>query len=346
MNQLEQLKNEAIKEIQEANSLLVLERVKSRWLGRKGEIRRWIQTLPSLSEEERRVTGARVNALKEELESLIKVRKKSLEKEAEESRLKEEKLDVTLPGIRYPIGFPHILTRTQNRIINIFLRLGFDVVDGPEMETEENNFDSLNIPWYHPVRDVQDSFFIGPGLVLRTQTSPVQIRVMRCQKPPLRIVSPGRTYRRDPFDARRSPVFHQIEGLMVDAPGKVTFADLKGILSIFCRELFGKEIQTRFRPSYFPFTEPSAELDISCLICQQKGCIVCERTGWLEILGAGMVHPKVFQNVGYDPKTVQGFAFGMGLERITMLLFRINDIRLFYENDIRFLSQFPLSPYF
>ncbi|MHA2609971.1 MAG: phenylalanine--tRNA ligase subunit alpha [bacterium JZ-2024 1] len=346
MNYLEQMRSEALREIEQASSLSVLERVKSRWLGRKGEIRKVVQELSSLPLQERKMLGARVNALKEEIEFLLEERRRILEEQEEERQLAREKIDVSLPGIRQPMGRPHLLSRTLSRIIRIFLNLGFDVVDGPEIESEENNFDALNIPWWHPVRDVQDSFYLSRGVVLRTQTSPVQIRVMRERKPPLRIVSPGRTYRRDAFDARHSPVFHQIEGLMVDEPGKVTFADLKGILTIFCRELFGEGIALRFRPSYFPFTEPSAELDISCLICGGHGCSVCEYSGWLEVLGAGMVHPRVFVNVGYDPKSVQGFAFGMGLERITMLLFRIHDIRLFYENDMRFLSQFPLSPFF
>lgn len=321
-----------------ATSVAEVESIRVEVLGRKGLLRTFLEDLKKAPPEERPALGKLINEFKQLAEQEIEKRLKELTGLALEERHLQEKLDVTLPGSRPPRGNWHILTKTLKKILEVFLRMGFEVVDGPEMEEEYYNFEALNIPWFHPARDEQDSFYIEKGWLLRTQTSPVQIRVMKERKPPFRIISPGKVYRRDPFDARHSPCFHQIEGLMVGE--KVSFSDLKGILDLFCKEIFGEGTSTRFRPSYFPFTEPSAEVDISCQICHRAGCPVCKRTGWVEILGCGMVHPRVFKNVGYNPKKIQGFAFGMGLERITMLIHRIDDIRLFYENDLRFLRQF------
>lgn len=313
------------------------ERLKGKYLGRGGEIKKLLETLRDLPPQDRKTYGEAVNRLKQEIEQVLTARAREIRQAEEAQARSREWVDLTLPGIPPLEGGRHPLTATLSCIVDIFRGMGFEVVRGPEIESEWFNFEALNIPAYHPARDEQDSFYIQKDLLLRTQTSPVQIRVMQQRQPPFRIVSPGRVYRRDAFDARHSPCFFQIEGLMVD--DRVTFADLKGVLTLFARKLFGDSVKTRFRPSYFPFTEPSAEMDISCFICSSKGCSVCHQTGWLEILGAGMVHPQVFRNVGYDPMKVQGFAFGMGADRITMLLHRIPDIRLLYENDLRLLRQ-------
>ena len=281
--------------------------------------------------------GRALQEARAELEAAWQARREALEREQLEARLRAQALDLTLPGTGYQAGAEHPVSRTIREILEIFRGMGFDVEIGPEIETEWYNFEALNIPADHPARDEQDSFYLGEGRLLRTQTSPVQIRVMERRKPPFRIVSPGRVYRRDPFDARHSPCFFQIEGLMVGEG--VRFSDLKGVLRLWAAAFFG-EVPVRFRPSYFPFTEPSAEMDVACILCEGKGCAVCHYTGWLEILGAGMVHPQVFRNVGYDPGKVTGFAFGMGPDRIAMLKYRIPDIRMLYENDFRLLRQF------
>jgi len=312
-----------------------IDEVRVEFLGRKrGRITLLLKKIPKIPPEQRSQVGELLNKLKREAEEVIEKKKESLKK----GERVEKRVDVTFPGKRPLVGRAHPITQTIERIKSIFIGLGFKVVVGPEIETEYYNFEALNMPRFHPARDEQDSFYLDSKYLLRTQTSPVQIRVMEKSSPPVRVISPGLCYRRDTIDASHFPVFHQIEGLAVDK--KITFADLKGCLTYFVQEMFGKSTKLRFRPSYFPFTEPSAEVDISCIICKGSGCRLCSNKGWLEILGSGMVHPKVFENVGYDPEKYQGFAFGMGVERICLLKYGIDDIRLFFQNDVRFLKQF------
>jgi phenylalanyl-tRNA synthetase alpha chain len=330
-------------DIQNINSPEKLEDFRVRFLGRKGLIAQLTGSIPELPAEERAKFGQQVNALKNKILSLLEEKKKSLQ--APPTTIIAA-IDMAMPGIAQELGHLHPLTQIIDEICAIFNRMGFSVVEGPEVETEYNNFTGLNIPLEHPSRDVFDTFYLkvqGSGfraqnLLLRSHTSPVQIRVMKAHKPPLAIVVPGRVYRPDAVDASHSFMFHQIEGFMVDT--NIRFSDLKGVLEVFTKAVFGKDIKMRFRPHFFPFTEPSAEVDISCIICKGKGCSVCAKKGWLEILGSGMIHPNVFKHVGYDPKKYRGFAFGMGVERIAMLKYGINDIRLFFENDLRFLKQF------
>ena len=308
------------------------------FLGRQGQLTQLLRSLGSLPLEDRKAVGLEANRAKARLEALFDSATAAvLEAEREAARARE-RLDLTLPGRRPPLGVVHPLTRVHDEIVTIFAGLGFSVAEGPEIETDYFNFEALNIPSDHPARDMQDTFYLPGGALLRTHTSPVQIRTMLAQKPPVRIVVPGRVHRRDIPDATHSPVFHQVEGLAVDR--NVTMADLKGTLELFARELFGSRSRIRFRPSFFPFTEPSAEVDVLCFLCGGDGCRVCKQSGWLEILGSGMVHPQVLRNVGYDPEDVTGWAFGMGIERIAMLKYGVDDIRLFFENDVRFLSQF------
>ena len=334
------LAREARDELDSANTLEALEAFRVAYLGRKGKIARLFESLKEASAEERRTLGRELNEVKTAIEGKTKQKQISFSAEA---RKKDTFFDPTLPGLRRPLGRIHPLTQTIREITGIFERLGFEVVDGPEVETEFHNFTALNIPADHPSRDSFATFYTQTGerespSLLRSQTSTVQIRVMQKRKPPLRVIAPGRVYRPDPVDASHSFMFHQIEGLMVD--DRTTFSELKGVLQFFLRRLFGPETKIRFRPHFFPFTEPSAEVDVSCFLCQAKGCSVCGGKGWLELLGAGSVHPLVFEQVGYDPKRVQGFAFGLGVERIAMLRHGIPDIRMFFENDIRFLKQF------
>jgi phenylalanyl-tRNA synthetase alpha chain len=314
-----------------------LKRVKASLLGRKGLFSEYLDALRLLDREEKKVFGKEINSLK----AITEGRLRELESfYIEDEKRKQDDLssiDITMPGKIPVIGKKHPITQTFEEIIRIFSSLGFSVAEGPDIELEYYNFEALNIPKDHPARDMQDTFYIKPGIVLRTHTSPVQIRTMESQLPPVKIIAPGSVYRCD-NDISHTPMFHQVEGLMVDK--RVRFSDLKGILTIFVHEIFGENTPLRFRPSYFPFTEPSAEVDIGCVICDGNGCRVCKETGWLEILGSGMVHPQVLRIVGYDPEEVTGFAFGMGVERIAMLKFGIDDIRQFYYNDIRFLSQF------
>jgi len=293
--------------------------------------------LGTLPEADRREVGRRANQIKEELESRIEETLLRIQEQERKKALEKEKIDVTLPGRRIPFGKKHPITRTLDEIIDIFSRLGFEVVEGPEVELDYYNFEALNIPKGHPAREMQATFFISEEVVLRTHTSPVQVRTMETRRPPVRVICPGAVYRCD-SDPTHSPMFHQVEGLLVDRG--ITFSDLKGVLTVFVHQMFGEETKLRFRPSFFPFTEPSAEIDIECFICGGKGCGVCSNTGWLEILGSGMVDPAVYSFVNYDPEEVTGFAFGMGIERIAMLKFGINDIRLFFTNDLRFLKQF------
>jgi len=334
---IESIRREFLKDVGEATSLPVLYEVKAKYLGRKGILTNLFKELKNLSVEERRERGRVLNDLKEWMEERIRKREgEILEAEALKKEL-EGKVDLTLPGRRVRIGNIHPLNRVLREIIEIFSSMGFSLEEGPEIELDYYNFEALNIPKDHPARDMHDTFYITDNALLRTHTSPVQIRAMRKRKPPLRVISAGKVYRRD-SDPTHSPMFHQVEGLLVDEDVKL--ADLKGVLSEFANRIFGGKRRVRFRPSYFPFTEPSLEVDVECVRCGGKGCQVCKGTGWLEILGAGMVHPEVFKAVGYDSGKYVGFAFGLGVERIAMLKYGIDDLRLFFDNDLRFLRQF------
>ncbi len=321
-----------------AESLEVLEEIRIKYLGKKGELTAVLKGMGKLSAEERPVIGALANEIRDFLSNEIDAKKDELEKAQLAEKLKEEVIDVTMPGKTQDLGKLHPLTKVMNELKDIFIGLGFEIADGPEVEYDYYNFEALNIPKNHPARDTQDTFYIEDNIVLRTQTSPMQVRVMEKQKPPIRIIAPGRVYRSDAVDATHSPIFHQVEGLVVDKG--VTMADLKGTLETALKALYGENTKVRFRPHHFPFTEPSAEVDVSCFVCGGKGCSVCKGEGWIEILGCGMVHPKVLANCGIDPEVYSGFAFGIGLERIAMGRYDINDLRLFFENDVRFLKQF------
>ena len=335
--ELEQMRDKALSELSAVTDVEQLQALKVRYLGRKGELTSIMKGVGSLSPEERPLLGQVVNAVRDTLEEQIELFASRLKKSDKAARLKSERIDVTLPGRSAHRGTKHPVSMVIEEISDIFAGLGFKVAEGPEIELDYYNFEALNFPKDHPARDMQDTFFVQNNLLLRTHTSPVQIRTMLQQKPPLRIIAPGTVYRCD-YDATHSPMFHQVEGLMVDKG--ITFADLKGILTLFTNQMFGSDIGVRLRPSFFPFTEPSAEVDIACVICRGKGCRVCKNTGWLEILGAGMVDPEVFRHVDYDTEEVSGFAFGMGIERVAMLKYGINDMRLLFENDVRFLAQF------
>ena len=334
---LEALLKEATAELSGAAGEEAVQDLRVRYLGKKGELTGIMKGIGALPPEERPALGQVVNIVRDRLEEQVEVALSRVREIRKAARLKEERLDVTLPGRRPPRGTKHPVTLVVEEISDIFAGLGFQVAEGPEIELDYYNFEALNFPKDHPARDMQDTFFIDDNRLLRTHTSPVQIRTMLKHAPPVRIIAPGTVYRCD-SDATHSPMFHQIEGLMVDKG--ITFADLKGILTIFINQLFGKGTGVRLRPSFFPFTEPSAEVDIACVICKGRGCRVCKNSGWLEILGAGMVDPEVYKHVHYDPETVSGFAFGMGIERIAMLKYGISDMRLLFENDLRFLSQF------
>jgi len=336
-DKLDQVKEDAKKQLSGISDEVSLQNLKAKFVGKKGVITEILKGMKDVAPEERPQMGKLINETKTFVEDLIEARLHEIREEAKKRSLYEEKIDVTLPGRGLPVGAKHPVTQVMEEIVGIFERMGFQVAEGPEVETDYYNFEALNIPRNHPARDMQDTFYVSDDIVLRTHTSPVQIRVMEKHEPPLKIIAPGRVYRCD-SDVSHTPMFHQIEGLLVDVG--VTFGDLKGVLTEFVRLVFGEGVGVRFRPSFFPFTEPSAELDIECIICGGKGCRVCKDTGWLEILGCGMVDPEVYKSVGYDPDKYSGFAFGMGIERITMLKFGINDIRLFFENDIRFLKQF------
>ena len=335
--QLEQLRNNALQAIAAASSVEQLQDIRISLLGRKGEITALMKGLGSLTAEERPVVGQLVNTVRDVIESALVSAIASAQEKVIAARLQSERIDISLPGRRPLKGTKHPVSLVIEEVCSIFAGLGFAVAEGPEIEHDWYNFEALNFPPEHPARDMQDTFFVENNLLLRTHTSPVQIRTMLKQKPPLRIIAPGTVYRCD-SDATHSPMFHQIEGLMVDT--RVTFGDLKGILTEFTNQLFGQKTGVRLRPSYFPFTEPSAEVDIACVICGGKGCRVCKNSGWLEILGAGMVDPEVYRHVQYDAENISGFAFGMGIERIAMLKYGISDMRLLFENDVRFLRQF------
>jgi phenylalanyl-tRNA synthetase alpha chain len=335
--ELEALRKQAESELQQARTEEDCLSVRTRYLGRKGLVTGLLRNVSQVPPEERPQFGKRCNEIKELLTARIDALLAELASSRSQESLQREGIDVTLPGRRVRHGRLHPVTQVREEICRIFAGLGFSVVEGPEVELDYYNFEALNIPKDHPARDMQDTFYIEDNIVLRTHTSPVQVRIMEKTRPPVRILSPGRVYRRD-SDISHTPMFHQIEGLLVDRG--VTFGDLKGVLTVFLKQMFGEGTSLRFRPSFFPFTEPSAEVDIQCVICRGKGCRVCGQSGWLEILGSGMVDPEVFKNVGYDPEAFTGFAFGLGLERIAMLKFGITDIRLFFENDMRFLEQF------
>jgi len=337
LDKLERLQSEVVISISQASTEKEISEIRLKYLGKKGSITQVLKSLGTLPESERREVGQRANQLKESTEAKIEETLLQIQERERREALEREKIDVTLPGRRIPVGKRHPLTQILDEIIDIFSRLGFEVVEGPEVELDYYNFEALNIPQGHPAREMQATFFISEDVVLRTHTSPVQVRTMEKKRPPVRVICPGAVYRCD-SDPTHSPMFHQVEGLLVDKG--ITFADLKGVLTVFVHQMFGKETKLRFRTSFFPFTEPSAEIDIECFICGGKGCGVCSNTGWLEILGSGMVDPAVYKFVNYDPEEVTGFAFGMGIERIAMLKFGINDIRLFFMNDLRFLKQF------
>ncbi len=333
LDQLQQLKNEALSALETVTDAGSLEAFRVRYLGRKSEFAALMRQVGSLPPEERPRAGALANDIRRELEGLFKEKQVSLGG----GRRRRKGEDLSLPGRRLRLGHPHPVTRVMGEICSIFEGLGFTVAEGPDVELDFYNFEALNIPAHHPARDMHDTFYISDSVLLRTHTSPMQIRAMEAASPPLRMIAPGKVYRCD-SDITHTPMFHQVEGFLVDH--KVSFADLKGVLGVFVARMFDEDVALRFRPSFFPFTEPSAEVDIACVMCGGKGCRVCKQTGWLEILGAGMIDPEVFRSVGYDPDQYSGFAFGLGVERIAMLKYGINDIRLFYENDLRFLQQF------
>ena len=335
---LQELTARAQSEIEAAGNLELLDLIRVAYLGKKGELTTMLKTLGSLPHEQRKTAGQEINLAKQSLQQAIEVRKSMLEKDQLEVRLASESIDVTMPGRGQTTGGLHPVTRTMQRIEDLFLQLGFAVEEGPEIEDDYYNFGALNIPAHHPARAMHDTFYIDANTLLRTHTSPVQVRHMEKEQPPLRIIAPGRVYRCD-SDLTHTPMFHQVEGLLVD--DNVSFADLMGTLADFLKIFFEDEnLRTRFRPSYFPFTEPSSEVDIQCVMCAGEGCRVCGNSGWIEILGCGMVHPNVFESVGIDNEKYTGYAFGMGVERLAMLRYGVNDLRLFFENDLRFLRQF------
>ena len=336
--QIENIKKSALEEIKNANDEKVLNDVKVKYLGKKGELTLILRGMGGLSPEERPVIGSLVNEVRDEIENLIEEREKEFKTAEIKRKLEHEKIDVTMPGKKINLGSVHPITQIIKDMEEIFIGMGYEIEDGPEVELAEYNFDKLNTPPDHPARDIQDTFYVTDDIVLRSQTSPVQARVMETQKPPIKIVCPGVVYRSDSVDATHSPVFHQIEGLVVDK--NISMGDLKGTLEMFAKKCLGEKTKIRFRPHHFPFTEPSAEADVSCFVCGGKGCRVCKGEGWIELLGCGMVHPNVLRNCGIDPEEYSGFAFGCGIERIAMAKFGIDDMRLLYENDVRFLKQF------
>lgn len=335
---LEALRAEARAQLEACQTGAELEALRVRYLGKKGELTALLRGMGALAPEERPKMGALVNEARSEIEAAMEAKVQALEQAELDRRLQEEQLDVTVPGISTTIGKKHPLSQVLDEIKDIFLGMGFQIASGPEVELDYYNFEALNMPKNHPARDTQDTFYITENILLRTQTSPMQVRVMEKQQPPIKVIAPGRVYRSDEVDATHSPLFHQIEGLVVDKG--IRMSDLKGTLELFAKRLYGEEAVVRFRPHHFSFTEPSAEMDIRCFSCGGKGCRLCKGEGWIEILGAGMVHPKVLQGCGIDPEEYSGFAFGLGLERIVMRRYNIDDLRLFFENDLRFLEQF------
>lgn len=335
---LEQIRSAAKEKLNSALSQKEIDELRVKFLGKKGELTAILKQMGGLSPEERPIIGQLANDVRRDIEQTLETALSSVKQKQQELKLKAETLDVTMPGKRPEKGGLHPLSIVLNDMIDIFQSMGFDVVDGPEVETDHYNFEALNVPADHPARDMQDTFYLAPQLLLRTQTSAAQIRTMENRKPPIRIICPGRVFRADEVDATHSPVFHQIEGLVVDKG--ITMCDLKGVLEQFAHEIYGPDTKIKFRPSFFPFTEPSVEVDVSCSECGGKGCRVCKGSGWIEILGAGMVHPRVLKGCGIDPEEYSGFAFGIGLDRLTTTKYKISDIRHLFENDVRFLEQF------
>ncbi len=336
--QLKNIKVEAEKEIELAKTPKDIEDIRVKYLGKKGALTAILKQMGSLSNDDRPIIGQMANEIRDYISGKIDAGMKKIKKAKLDEQLSSEKIDVTLPGVCKPLGHKHPLNIVLDEVKEIFVGMGFDIVDGPEIETDYYNFEALNMLKHHPARDTQDTFYIDENTLLRTQTSCVQIRTMESSEPPIRMISPGRVYRSDAVDATHSPVFHQVEGLVVDRG--ITFSDLKGTLETFFQALYGQGCVIRLRPHHFPYTEPSAEVDVQCFSCGGHGCRLCKNEGWIEILGCGMVHPVVLKNCGIDPKIYSGFAFGVGLERIAMRRYNINDMRLFYENDVRFLNQF------
>ena len=336
--QIEKIRQSALEEIKNANDEKVLNDARVKYLGKKGELTLILRGMGEIAPEERPVIGSLVNEVRDELENLIEEREREFKTAEIKRKLEHEKIDVTMPGKKVNLGSVHPITQIIKDMEEIFIGMGYEIADGPEVELATYNFDKLNTPQDHPARDIQDTFYVTDDIVLRSQTSPVQARVMETQKPPIKIICPGVVYRSDSVDATHSPVFHQIEGLVVDK--NISMGDLKGTLEMFAKKCLGEKTQIRFRPHHFPFTEPSAEADVSCFVCGGKGCRVCKGEGWIELLGCGMVHPNVLRNCGIDPEVYSGFAFGCGIERIAMAKFGIDDMRLLYENDVRFLKQF------
>jgi len=337
MENLDALAQEAKQAVADAADIVALDTVRVEYLGKKGQLTGLLKGLGKLSPEERPKAGAQINVVKQEVQELINVRRTDFEAAAINEKLASETIDVTLPGRGLETGGLHPVTRTMERIEAFFTKVGYDVAEGPEVEDDYHNFEALNIPAHHPARAMHDTFYVNDNTVLRTHTSPVQVRTMENQEPPIRVICPGRVYRCD-SDLTHTPMFHQVEGLVVDKD--ISMADLKGTVDQFLKAFFEAELPVRFRPSYFPFTEPSAEVDIQCTNCKGEGCRICSHTGWLEVMGCGMVHPNVFKSSGIDPEKYTGFAFGMGVERLAMLRYGVNDLRLFFENDLRFLGQF------
>ena len=335
---LEQIRHLAEEELNKVQSIQELEQVRIKYLGKKGELTAVLRGMGNLSAEERPLVGKIANEVREAIEVMLENAIQIVKRREKDSRLAKETIDVTMPGAKMEIGHKHPLTVALDEVKDIFLGMGFKIAEGPEIDTVYHNFDALNAPKNHPSRDLSDTFYITEDILLRTQTSPVQVRTMQANNPPIKIISPGRCFRCDTPDASHSPMFHQIEGLVVDKG--ITMADLKGTLDLFAKQLFGVGTKTKFRPHHFPFTEPSAEVDVSCFKCQGAGCQLCKGSGWIEILGCGMVHPNVLKECNIDPEIYSGFAFGMGLDRITILKYGIDDIRLFFENDMRFIHQF------
>ncbi|MDD4295390.1 MAG: phenylalanine--tRNA ligase subunit alpha [Ruminiclostridium sp.] len=336
--QLQAINAEALESLEKVKDIKGLEEIRVSFLGKKGKLTGVLKGMGSLSAEERPIMGQMANEVRNNLEEAIQKAKTDLVKKERDEKIPRETIDVSMPGAYFPRGKKHPLTLVLDEIKEVFIGMGYEIAEGPEVELDYYNFEALNLPKNHPARDTQDTFYINDTVLLRTQTSPVQIRVMEKQKPPIKIICPGRVYRADQVDATHSPIFLQVEGLVVDKG--ITMGDLIGTLQVFARSLFGENTKIRLRPHHFPFTEPSAEVDVSCWTCGGKGCRVCKNEGWIEILGAGMVHPKVLENCGIDPKIYSGFAFGLGVERTAMGRFNIDDLRLLYENDMRFLKQF------
>ncbi|NFM77284.1 phenylalanine--tRNA ligase subunit alpha [Clostridium botulinum] len=335
---LEEIKNSAINELKTTLSKDQLEAIRVKYLGKKGELTQILRGMGALSQEERPIVGKVANEVRSYIEETIKEAFSDIKNKEKSIRLENETIDITMPGKKQAVGKRHPLALTLESMKDIFISMGFTIEEGPEVELDKYNFEALNIPKNHPARGEQDTFYINDNLVLRTQTSPIQIRTMENQKPPIKMIAPGKVYRSDSVDATHSPIFYQMEGLVVDKG--ITFSDLKGTLELFAKRMFGDKVKTKFRPHHFPFTEPSAEMDATCFVCNGEGCKVCKGSGWIELLGCGMVHPQVLRNCNIDPEVYSGFAFGFGVDRMVMMKYGIDDIRLLYESDMRFLNQF------